>query len=65
MSALAEDNKVAIPVSLRVKSTEVVYDVVVWFFVVMVQAVGAAGLSSCSVGVSLAVRDWLNTSRPR
>lgn len=55
----------AIPVSLRVKSTEVVYDVVVWFFVVMVQAVGAAGLSSCSVGVSLAVRDWLNTSRPR
>src|SRR5260370_15011680 len=31
----------------------------------MVQAVSAAGVSSCSVGVSLVVRDLLRTPRPR
>ncbi len=32
-------------------------------FVVMVEAVSAEGLASCSVGVSLTVRDVLRTSK--
>ncbi|BBZ84821.1 hypothetical protein MABM_47370 [Mycobacteroides abscessus] len=50
---------------VEVKSRDVVYDVVVRFFVVVVQEVSAAGVSSCSVGVSLILRDLLRTSRPR
>lgn len=52
-------------VQRTVKSRDVVYDVVVRFFVVVVQEVSAAGVSSCSVGVSLILRDLLRTSRPR
>jgi hypothetical protein len=52
-------------IARAVKSMDVVYEVVVRFFVVMVQAVSAAGVTSCSVGVSLTVRDLLRTSRPR
>lgn len=49
----------------RVKSRGVVYDVVVWLFDGLVQAVRAAGVASCSLGVSLTARDLLRTSRPR
>ena len=57
----------------EVKSRDVVYEVVVGFFDEEVQAVSAAGLASCSVGVSLVMAlaaDWRrfglgSTSSPR
>lgn len=42
-----------------------VYNVVVWFFEVAVQAVSAAGVASCSVDSDWSVRDLLRTSTPR
>ena len=62
---LSPRKRLITPGTQAVKSRDVVYDVVVRFFVVVVQEVSAAGVSSCSVGVSLILRDLLRTSRPR
>ena len=49
----------------EVKSRYVVYDVVVRFFDVVVQAVSAAGAACCSVDCVGSARDLSRTSRPR
>ena len=49
----------------RVESRGVGYELVACFFDGVVQAISAAGVAFCSVGVSLMARDLLKTSRLR